>query len=436
MVSHVTMVVVTEKYVIKTRIIGLVDVRQMGIHILFVYNTQKKSGYFFRTSLFGLFNQIEKMKKLFILSFLICFTMCTPKPQTSDAIFVDLDQPEEASLFNYFRSIELIPLETSSEVLIKGITKIIVHQDRYYALDKPLCLIFVFDKTGKFLFKIGTKGQGAGEYSFIQDFTLNSFSGNLEILEPYGRIHVYDLSGKFIETKRIDYPGFKVAHSLAALDSTIYVSHSMFEPKKIIYFNLDKQKLLHEEFEEDMSLGSYSNIPYQYQDNWFFFRPVHPVVYKLGKKRLEVAFQFNFGKYTNDGRTAVLSKEAERDFAKNKKEMFDQFSYMIQSVRHNNKYIFASLFWKDQNHRANIIHDKSTGKTKYILDFKEKVWFNSYRGEEIIVTDEYALMPIQWVDLEKRITKEMLDDKQKEILEKLLQVDMEQNPILIKYWFK
>ena len=36
----------------KTRIIGLVDVRQMGIHILFVYNTQKKSGYFFRTSLF------------------------------------------------------------------------------------------------------------------------------------------------------------------------------------------------------------------------------------------------------------------------------------------------------------------------------------------------------------------------------------------------
>ena len=107
------------------RIIGLVDVRQMGIHILFVYNTQKKSGYFFRTSLFGLFNQIEKMKKLFILSFLICFTMCTPKPQTSDAIFVDLDQPEEASLFNYFRSIELIPLETSSEVLIKVLLCII-----------------------------------------------------------------------------------------------------------------------------------------------------------------------------------------------------------------------------------------------------------------------------------------------------------------------
>ena len=376
------------------------------------------------------------MKTLFILSFMMCFTMCTTKPQTGDTIFVDLDKPEKASLFDYFRSIELIPLETSSDVLVNGFSKIIVHQDNYYALDKPLCQIFVFDKTGKFLFKIGTKGQGAGEYAFIEDFSINPFSENLEILEPYGRIHIYDVLGNFIETKRIAYPGFKVAHSLAALDSATYVSQSVFAPKKIIYFNLDEQKLLHEEFEEDRSLGAFSFNPYQYQNDWFFFRPVHPVVYKMGMEQLEVAFQFDFGTYTKDGKTVILSKEAEKDFAKKKEEMFDQFSYMIQSVRHNNKYVFASLFWKDQNHRANIIYDKSTGKSKYITEFDEKVWFNSYRGEEIIVTDEYALMPIQWVDLEKRITKEMLDDKQKEILEKLLQADMEQNPILIKYWFK
>lgn len=371
-----------------------------------------------------------------MLSSIICFTMCTQKSQTGDTIFVDLDRPERASLFDYFRSIELIPLETSPDILIVGISKLIFHQDRYYALDKPQCLIFVFDKTGKFLFKIGTKGQGAGEYSFIQDFTINSFSGNLEILEPYGRIHIYDLSGKFIETKRIAYPGFKVAHSFTAIDSATYVLHSKFESKKIIYFNLDKQKLLHEEFEEDMSLGSYSNIPYQYQDEWFFFRPIHPVVYKMGKERLEVAFQFNFGKYTKDDGKAVFSKESERNFAKKTAEMFDQFSYMIQSVRHNDKYIFVSLFWNNEENKANIIYDKTTVKSKYILNFDEKVWFNSYRGEEIIVTDEYALMPIQWVDLEKRITKDMLDDKQKVILEKLLEADMEQNPIFIKYRFK
>lgn len=45
-------------------------------------------------------------------------------------------------------------------------------------------------------------------------------------------------------------------------------------------------------------------------------------------------------------------------------------------------------------------------------------------------------MPIQWVDLEKRVTKDMLDEKQQAILEELLQADMEQNPVLIKYYFK
>lgn len=376
------------------------------------------------------------MKKLFILLFVICFTMCTPVQKSSDAILVDLDQPEKASLFDYFRSIELIPLETSSDILIQGLTKVVAHQDYYYALDKPQCLIFAFDKTGKFLFKIGTKGQGAGEYAFIEDFNINPFSRNIEILEPYGRIHIYDVSGNFIETKRIAYPGFKVAHSLAALDTATYVSQSVFEPKKILYFNLDEQKLLHEEFEENRWLGAFSFDPYQYHDNWFFFRPVHPVVYKMGKKQLEVAFQFDFGKYTKDGRTTVISQEAERNFTKRVEEIYDQFSYLIQAVRHNNKYIFASLLWKDQDQKRNIIYDKSTGKSKYIVDFDEKVWFNSYRGEAIIVTDEYVLMPIQWGDLEKRITKEMLDDKQKAILEQLLQADMEQNPILIKYWFK
>ena len=56
-------------------------------------------------------------KFLFVLS-ILCFTMCRPNPQINDAIVVDLKKVEKASLFDYFDSIELIPLETSSDVLI------------------------------------------------------------------------------------------------------------------------------------------------------------------------------------------------------------------------------------------------------------------------------------------------------------------------------
>lgn len=376
------------------------------------------------------------MKKAFILFIVISFTMCKQKPQTDGAIFVDLDRPEKVSLFDYFRSIELIPLETSSDVLIVGISKMIVHDDKYYVLDKNQCIIFVFDETGKFLYKIGKRGQGVGEYVFIEDFNINPFSGKLEILEPYGKVHVYDLSGNYIETKQITFPGFRVAHTLAAIDEQTHVFYTMFEPEKIIYFNLHEQKLLHQEFKENRRLGSFSNNPYQYQGDWFFFRPVHPVVYKMGSRKLEAAFRFDFGTYTREGTTAVFSKESERSLSKCVEELFDQFPYLIHSVRHNSKYVFASLSRIDLDDKVNVIYDRASGKSKYISEFTEKVQFNSYRGEEIIVTDEYVLMPCQWVDIEKRITKEMLDDKQKKIFEELLKSDMEENPILIKYWFK
>lgn len=381
---------------------------------------------------------MKKKAIIFLILSMLSFTMCKQETRIKEnnVIQVDLDNPEKASLFDYFRSIELIPLETSPDVLVKGLTKVIIHQGNYYALDKPQSIIFVFDSTGKFLFKIDKKGQGVGEYSFIEDFIINPYNGYLELLEPYGKIHRFDLSGNYIESKRVTYPGFRVVHSLAALDSSVYVFHTCFEPKKIIYYNLTEQKLLHEEFEEDREIGSYSNEPYLYDNKWFFFRPFHPVVYSLGKEELELAFRFDFGKYDTDGRTVTLSKETQRNFSKRTEEIFDQFSYMIQSVRNNQKYILASLLWKDEDHKGNIFYNKETGETQYILNFEENVWFNSYRGEEVIVTDEYVLMPIQWVDLEKRVTKDMLDEKQQAILEKLLQADMEQNPVLIKYYFK
>ena len=353
-------------------------------------------------------------------------------------IVVDLDSPEEASLFDYFSSIELVPLETLPDVLITGVFKIVVHQNKYYVLDKQQCIIFVFDKAGRYLFKIAKKGRGVGEYTSIADFNFNTYTGNLEILVPTGGVKIYDSMGNFIEKKRINYPGFRAVHSLVAIDKDTHVFYSRFEPKKIIYFNLNEKKLLSEEFEEDMHLGAYSRGPYQYRDDWYFFRPIHPVVYKVEKDQLKAAFRFDFGKYATDGRRVTITKE--KTFAEKTEEVFNQFSYIIQSVRHNDKYILASLLRKELGEhpgpRGNIIYEKATGKTKYIVDFTEGVLFNSTRGEETIVTDEYVLMPTQWVDLEKRIKKEILSADQQLIFEKLVNAKDEENPVLIKYYFK
>ena len=97
------------------------------------------------------------------------------------------------------------------------------------------------------------------------------------------------------------------------------------------------------------------------------------------------------------------------------------------------KYDFQAFFFWGKNRGKNeiVLYDKSIGKGKFIPEFTEQVEF-----KPDIVSDEYVLSWCSWEDLQKRITKEMLDDRQQDIFESLIQSEMETNPILIKYYFK
>ena len=63
------------------------------------------------------------MNRIYLLILVLFCTMCKQSPQQENTIYVDLDRPERASLFDYFHSIELIPLETSLDVVISHISK-------------------------------------------------------------------------------------------------------------------------------------------------------------------------------------------------------------------------------------------------------------------------------------------------------------------------
>lgn len=65
---------------------------------------------------------------------------------------------------------QLIPLETTSESLIREISKMVVFLNRLYVWDYTLATIFVFDESGHYLYKLAKKGHGPGEYIDLSDF--------------------------------------------------------------------------------------------------------------------------------------------------------------------------------------------------------------------------------------------------------------------------
>ena len=119
--------------------------------------------------------QIKKYEKYHLLFFddIHIFLSCTgwkdKKNMESDIITVNLDERDEISTKDLFSEIQLIPLETTPESLIRNITQIKFFEDRYYIHDYSRSQIFVFDREGHFQFALNEKGNGPGEYLNFTD---------------------------------------------------------------------------------------------------------------------------------------------------------------------------------------------------------------------------------------------------------------------------
>lgn len=120
---------------------------------------------------------------------------------------IDIDKIEPAidvKLSDFFSEIEYIPLETNDEVLLSRISKLYAYNDTLYVLDKLGCnALFLFDKKdGSYLGRIGSVGQGPGEYSKVGDFTIDIENRKLFLLDlDRQQILEFELgSGSFIRS--------------------------------------------------------------------------------------------------------------------------------------------------------------------------------------------------------------------------------------------
>ena len=112
--------------------------------------------------------------------FCLCLISCSDKTETKDVISVDLEDISQPSIYDIFSDISVIPLETTTESLIKNISKVQYYKSRYYILDsRPFYRILVFDSAGKYLYKIDNRGNGPHEYIDISDFYINKHTDQI-----------------------------------------------------------------------------------------------------------------------------------------------------------------------------------------------------------------------------------------------------------------
>ena len=120
-------------------------------------------------------------------------------PEIDEEHFVDYKEITD--------TVFVVRLETSDSCLIGKTSKISLHNDTIYILDKNQSL-FMFSPDGRFLCKIGNKGQGPGEYVEPTDYFVDD---KIYIWDNWqNKISVYNKNGKFIFDKIVPFLSFQI----------------------------------------------------------------------------------------------------------------------------------------------------------------------------------------------------------------------------------
>lgn len=157
--------------------------------------------------LIGRMSCFRFIHSIIFITFLL-ITGCGGNNQPSDG-FITVDvaasYPEKELILQDFMDVEYIPLETTDEFLTQGLVRDVGKEYLVVTNRNNDGDIFVFGrKDGKGLRKINRQGQGAEEYTRINQIILDEGNGEIFVKSMGNKILVYDLYGKFKRCLNLD----------------------------------------------------------------------------------------------------------------------------------------------------------------------------------------------------------------------------------------
>lgn len=139
---------------------------------------------------------------------------------------VDLVQSERVQPIELNRVSEIIQPQ---DHFIAKPRKMLGYQNRIYVLDQKFSTILVFEETG-FSHSIGGPGIGPGEFQNANSFDISK--DRLYVLNQASKIEVFDISGDYIRTFKIEKPApYATPSDIKVHEDQIYIGYNLGETK-------------------------------------------------------------------------------------------------------------------------------------------------------------------------------------------------------------
>ena len=379
------------------------------------------------------------MKKHFywIMGIILIACACSSAPQQeTEGKVYQVDLQKKVNPFEeIFSKAEIIPLETVDNGLIVYCKKIYPVGKSLYIHDDWSQNLFAFSQAGKYEFQVGRKGQGPGEYLNLYDCIVDSASNEISVLESYGRVLQYDLTGKHKNT--FELPARPNYYSIEALSHDCLVTWSALEASdnSVLVLNKENGETLNAYWKDDRMFNQQQMSPfYSYDGKTYFGVALRQQVYEVRKDTLALAYVWDFGKDNISEERLKFYLDIEHPSERNNKILNDMgtplLPFTIEEQKQNHQYCYVSLRL-EMGVRPDLTHVFYDKKKKKALVFDHLDGKECKMNQPLYFGEDYLLTDVLYDDREK--FKSILPESEYQKLKSMLEDD---NPCLLKLYFK
>ena len=226
-----------------------------------------------------------------------CASEATKESEDFTKIVIDPERNDSPNYEEWVKGIEYIPLETHSECLVGGeFNDILFYEDKFYIMsdrERVQC----FGRDGKFLFNVGFKGRGPGEYSLLTNISIDDGVIYAFCISEM-QLHSYDTStGKFIRSYNLT----KNYSQVVVREGYVYVVGTQMQGEKselvidvMPLKNMEKVTRLYASAEGEKIRGNWRQL-YNSKDCLVWVDNLRGKVWRLADGKMESWLDFDFG---------------------------------------------------------------------------------------------------------------------------------------------
>lgn len=259
----------------------------------------------------------------------------------------------------FVEDIEFVPLEITDDCLLdEFLKKIVVTKEFIFVYDYNLC--YRFDRKGKFLNKIGARGNGPGEYVKAMSISIDTINKWVYMSDNWQYKFVkYDYSGKHLEDIKHKRSDARSIYSLKPFDFLVDNQFYQFAEKGerfCFYYYSEKQKKFISKISCDYpysipKMSICQPIAYRHKENLytkdFWCDTIYRVVDPYHLESVAIIDRGKFEDYKYDDKSLTTGKEDNRH----------RMVLGINRIEETDRYLLMA------SHQGFAIHDKKSKMT-------------------------------------------------------------------------